>query len=189
MQWNAEGVTNKQTYLQHFLNEDNITICCIQETRLQPNNSFKVLCYSDHNTHGWLRVLNLKKKDFNMNLYSPNDTAMSLNAIPAVEDHYLVVGDFNSHSQGWGYDHIVKRGEEVENWQDDHKLNLINKPEDQPALKTRHYASLRAQWSPHPSHSWSKPPLCNLYNRDDKQRSFFKQRNTSASQIIPWRRV
>ena len=37
----------------------------------------------------------------------------------------------------------------------------------------------------HPSHSWSKPPLYNLYNRDDKQRSFFKQRDTSASQIIP----
>ena len=39
--------------------------------------------------------------------------------------------------------------------------------------------------SPHPSHSWSKPPLYNLYNRDDKQKSFFKQRNTSTSQIIP----
>ena len=61
------------------------------------------------------QVLNLKKKDFNMNLYSPNDTALSLNALPAVEDHYLVVGDFNSHSQSWGYDQIDKRGEDVEN--------------------------------------------------------------------------
>ena len=32
-----------------------------------------------------------------------------------VEDHYYVVGDFNGHSQSWGYDHIDKRGEEVEN--------------------------------------------------------------------------
>ena len=48
-----------------------------------------------------------------LNLYSPNDKALSLNALPAVEDHYLVVGDFNSHSQSWGYDHIDKRGEEV----------------------------------------------------------------------------
>ena len=48
--------------------------------------------------------------------------------------HYLVVGDFNSHSQSWGYDHIEKRGKEVENWQDDHKLNLINKLEDQPTF-------------------------------------------------------
>ena len=53
--------------------------------------------------------------------------------------HYLVVGDFNSHSQSWGYDHIDKRGEEVENWQDDHKLNLINKPEDQPTFYSRRW--------------------------------------------------
>ena len=72
------------------------------------------------------QVLNLKKKDFHMklvNLYSPND-----------KYHYLVIGDFNSQSQSWGYDHKDKRGEEVENWQDDHKLNLINKPENQPTF-------------------------------------------------------
>ena len=69
-----------------------------------------------------------------VNLYYPNNKALSLNALPAVEDHYLVVGDFNSHSQSWGYDQIDKRGEEVENWQDDHRLNLINTPEDQPTF-------------------------------------------------------
>jgi len=65
------------------------------------------------------QVLNLKKKDFHMklvSLYSPNGKALSLNALPAVEDHYLVFGDFNSHSQSWGHDHIDKRGEEVENF-------------------------------------------------------------------------
>ena len=36
MYWNAEGVLNKQTDLQHVLHENNITICCIQETHLQP---------------------------------------------------------------------------------------------------------------------------------------------------------
>ena len=61
-----------------------------------------------------------------VNLYSPNDKALSLNALPA-------------HSQSWGYDHIDKRGEEVENWQDDHKLNLINKPEDQPTFYSRRW--------------------------------------------------
>ena len=94
------------------------------------------------------QVQNLKKKDLHMKfvyLYSPNDKALSLNALPAVEDHYLVVGDFNSHSHSWGYDHIDQRGEEVENWQDDHKLNLINKPEDQPIFYSRR---------------WSLPPSC-----------------------------
>ena len=41
MHWNAEGVHNKQTDLQHVLNENNITICCIQETHLQPKNPLK----------------------------------------------------------------------------------------------------------------------------------------------------
>jgi len=45
-----------------------------------------------------------------VNLYSPNDKVLSLNALPAVEDHHLVVGDFNSHAQSWGYDHIDKEG-------------------------------------------------------------------------------
>ena len=72
-----------------------------------------------------------------VNLYSPNDKALSLNGPPAVEDHYLVVGDVNIHSQSWGYDHIDKREEEVENWQDDHRLNLINKPEDHPTFNSR----------------------------------------------------
>ena len=145
MHWNTEGVLNKQTDLQHVLHENNITICCIQETHLQPKKSFKVRGYqcfrsdiidrskgriltlvrnnidaiqtATHMDDTEFQVLNLKKKDFHMklvNLYSPNDKALSLNALPAVEDNYLVVGDFNSHSQSWGYDHIDKRGEEVE---------------------------------------------------------------------------
>jgi len=45
-----------------------------------------------------------------VNLYSPNDKALSLNALPAVEDHYLVVGDLNSHSQSWEYKYIRLAG-------------------------------------------------------------------------------
>ena len=45
----------------------------------------------------------------------------------------------NSHSQSWGYDHIDKRGEEVENWQDDNNMLLINDPEDQPTFYSRHW--------------------------------------------------
>ena len=101
------------------------------------SNNIHAIQTTTHMDDSEFEVLNLKKKDFHMklvNLYSPNNKALSLNALPAVEHHYLVVGDFNSHSQNWGYDHIDKRGEEVENWQDDHRLNLINKPEDQPTF-------------------------------------------------------
>ena len=44
------------------------------------------------------------------------------------------MGDFNSHSQSWGYDHIDTRGEEIEAWQDDKNLTLINQPYDTPTF-------------------------------------------------------
>ena len=39
------------------------------------------------------------------------------------------MGDSNSHSQSWGYDHIDARGEEIEAWQDNKNLShsLINR--------------------------------------------------------------
>ena len=40
------------------------------------------------------------------------------------------MGNFNSHSQSWGYDHIDARGEEIEAWQDNKNLTLINQPYD-----------------------------------------------------------
>ena len=67
-------------------------------------NNIDAIQTTTHMDDSEFQVLNLKKKDFHVklvNLYSPNDKA-------------LVVGDFNSHSQNWGYDHIDKRGEEVE---------------------------------------------------------------------------
>ena len=67
-------------------------------------NNIDAIQTTSHMDDSEFHVLNLKKKDFHMklvNLYSPNDKSLSLNALPAVEDHYLVVGDF-SHSQSWG---------------------------------------------------------------------------------------
>ena len=42
MHWNAEGVMNKKTELEHILHEKNINVCCIQETHLQCGKAFKV---------------------------------------------------------------------------------------------------------------------------------------------------
>ena len=75
-------------------------------------NNIDAIQITTHMDDSEFQVLNLKKKDFQMklvNLYSPHDKARSLYALPAVEDHCLVVGNFNSHSQSWGYDHIDKR--------------------------------------------------------------------------------
>ena len=42
MQWNAEGLMRKKTELEHIMNKENIDICCIQETHLQKDKTFKV---------------------------------------------------------------------------------------------------------------------------------------------------
>ena len=74
-------------------------------------NNIDAIQTTTHMDDSEFQVLNLKKVDFHMNLYSPNDKALSINALPAVEDRYLVFGDFNIHSKSWGYDQIDKRGE------------------------------------------------------------------------------
>ena len=45
MHWNAEGVSNKKTELEHFLHEHSINICCIQETHLHEGKPFKIRGY------------------------------------------------------------------------------------------------------------------------------------------------
>ena len=51
----------------------------------------------------------------------------------------LVVGDFNSHSTCWGYEETDRRGEEVEDWQVESRLLLLNDPEDPPTFYSRRW--------------------------------------------------
>ena len=45
MQWNAEGLMRKKTELEHRMNKENIDICCIQETHIQKDKTFKARGY------------------------------------------------------------------------------------------------------------------------------------------------
>ena len=74
-----------------------------------------------------------------VNFYCPNDRPLSLDSISMADSNLLIVGDFNSHSQSWGYDHMDRRGEEVETWQDDNHLLLINSPFDCPTFYSRRW--------------------------------------------------
>ena len=74
-----------------------------------------------------------------VNFYCPDDRPLSLDSINMQATNLLVVGDFNSHSQSWGYNHLDTRGEEVENWQDDNKLILLNSPFDCPTFYSRRW--------------------------------------------------
>ena len=69
MHWNTESVMNKKTELEHILHEENINICCIQETHLQSNKYFKVRGYqcfrSDRTDRSKGRVLTLVRNNTN----------------------------------------------------------------------------------------------------------------------------
>ena len=46
MHWNAEGVSNQTAEIEHgSLHEDNIDICCIQETHLKQGKPFQIRGY------------------------------------------------------------------------------------------------------------------------------------------------
>jgi len=47
-----------------------------------------------------------------------------------LKDDNWITGDFNSHSHSWGYHELDSLGEDIEAWQDENILVLINKAED-----------------------------------------------------------
>ena len=53
------------------------------------------------------------------NCYCPPLKSLSLEKMEIPEEGCIVTGDFNSHSQSWGYRETDARGEEVESWQID----------------------------------------------------------------------
>ncbi|RUS81778.1 hypothetical protein EGW08_010470 [Elysia chlorotica] len=59
------------------------------------------------------------------NLYCPQDKELSLHCMDIASENSIVVGDFNSHSTCWGYDHTDRRGDEVEDWQIDNALSVL----------------------------------------------------------------
>ena len=73
------------------------------------------------------------------NLYCPPDRQLSLDRLDVTQEDCLIVGDFNSHSHSWGYKEIDPRGEEVEEWQIEQQLHLLNSPDDPPTFFSRRW--------------------------------------------------
>ena len=133
MQWNAEGLMRKKTELEHRMNKENIDICCIQETHLQKDNTFKAGGYQcfrtdrggDSRKGGIITLIksninaymssssndgaeqhtitvNTLKRDITLvNYYFPNNVNLALHNIHARDSNFIIMGDFNSHSQSW----------------------------------------------------------------------------------------
>ena len=162
MHWNAEGVSTKTAELSHFLHENEVNICCIQETHLQGDKPFRIRGYKPFRNDrqgrkkggivtlvrsnlyaeevrkqtGEAEYLHVKVTTGDgtldlINYYCPNDKNLSLDTIEVSDTNFLIAGDFNSRSQSWGYDTMDPRGKDIEDWQDENKLILVNDPTEQ----------------------------------------------------------
>lgn len=74
-----------------------------------------------------------------VNFYCPNDKQLSLDTIRVPDSGFLITGDFNSQSQSWGYNTMDPRGEEIEAWQDENHLILVNDPTETPTFYSRRW--------------------------------------------------
>ena len=97
-------------------------------------HAIEVSTHLDGAEYQYLKVRSKSKEVNLVNYYCPNDRPLSLNSIDVQPGGFLMVGDFNSHSQSWGYDHADARGEELEDWQDDNNLILVNDPDEPPTF-------------------------------------------------------
>ena len=64
-------------------------------------------------------------------------TKISLSIQFSPPENCLTDSDFNSHSTSWGYEESDRRGDEVEDWQIENNLLLLNDPEDPPTFFSR----------------------------------------------------
>ena len=86
-----------------------------------------------------VRVINDKETITIFNVYCPQDKDLSLTEIKTQDKTCLILGDFNSHSEAWGYSQADPRGEEIEEWMIDTNLQLLNHPEDTPTFYSRRW--------------------------------------------------
>ena len=83
------------------------------------------------NTEGHAEIMGVDIRVMNQhiiiyNMYCPRDRELSLSTMDIPEENCMVVGYFNSHLQCKGHKEEDRRGDEVEDWQIDSKLQLQN---------------------------------------------------------------
>ena len=80
-----------------------------------------------------------------LNVYCPPDRDLSLPLMDIPKQDCMVMGDFNSHSERWGYAETDKRGEDVEDWEIDTNLHLIIKEDVMTNLRSTQDAGIQHQ--------------------------------------------
>ena len=59
-------------------------------------------------------VKTLKREILHVTYYCPNNVNLELHNVHVRYSNFIIMRDFNSHSQSWRYDRIDARGEEIE---------------------------------------------------------------------------
>ena len=175
--WNAEGIFHKKTPLKAGLENEKISIACIQRTHLNPENRFSIRGYQafrmDRMGHKGGVIILIKNeitaKVFQIkterskgtanvqaeihgvditinqtcikifNIYCPDNKDLSLYNFDITQKNCIFLGDLNSHSTCWGYEanNYNARGDEIEDWQSETNMVLINDPDDPPTFYSR----------------------------------------------------
>ena len=105
-----------------------------------PAHEFTVSTNNQAEIHGVSVIINEKQYKI-FNIHCPPDRDLSLDLMHPQESRCIILGDFNSHSEAWDYEEADRRGEEVENWQADNGLVLLNDPDDPPTFFSRRWLS------------------------------------------------
>ena len=92
-------------------------------TLIKLNINTYMSCSSNDGAEQHTITVNTLRRDILLvNYYCPNNVNLALHNIHVRDSNFIIMGDFNSHSQSWGCDHIGAPGEEIEAWQDDNNL-------------------------------------------------------------------
>ena len=73
------------------------------------------------------------------NIYRPDNKDLSLHNFDVPQENCIVLGDLNSHSTCWGYEANNARGDEIEDWQSETNMVLIDDPDDPPTFYSRRW--------------------------------------------------
>ena len=105
-----------------------------------PAQEFKIDTNQQAEIQGMNCIIEKRSLRF-FNVYCPPDRDLSLSHMEIPNQDCMVMGDFNSHSERWGYAETDKRGEDVEDWEIDTNVHLINKEDDEPTFYSRRWNS------------------------------------------------
>ena len=69
---------------------------------------------STHSAENQTMIIQTTNRNFTIvNYYYPNNVNINIQNINVKSENFIIVGDFNSHSRSWRYNHIDNRGEEI----------------------------------------------------------------------------